>query len=218
MRIGVALWMGVWFALASLAPAWAQSTTNGSTTVKWYANTIVKFNLTPNYADGYGTIKATFGTPGAPAPGPNALFQAGSVDFGTVMQGNDYLYRYAAHVNVTTNAPGFVVYAEGSADFTGTGANTGNTLAIGQTIYWLPSTPGGGDGNTGFSPSTPFHKTTQPGATYNNPTITYGAYPAPAVTSSSGSADYYYDYQLKLPSSASLGTYYVYVVYTVVPS
>ena len=215
MRIGVALWMAVAFAAASFAPAMA---TNGSTTVKWFANKIVKFNLTPNYAAGFGTIKATFGTPGAPTPGPNAFLNGGSVDFGTVMTGTDYLYRYAAHVNVQTNAPGFNVYAEGSADFTGTGANAGNSLPIGQTIYYLNSTSGGGDPNTGFSASTPFQKTTQPGAAYNNPTIVYGAYPAPSVVSATGSADYYFDYQLKIPSNASLGAYYVYVVYTVVPS
>ena len=217
MRISVALWMALALASASLAPAVA-ATTNGPVPVQWFANKIVKFNLTPNYASGFGTIKATFGVPPPPAPGPNALFQSGSVDFGTVQQGNDYLYRYAAHVNVQTNAPGFSLYAEGTADFTGTGANTGNSLPLGQTIYWLSSTSGGGDSNSGYSPSVAFQKTAVGGTSYNNPVIPYGAYPAPALVSSSASADYYFDYQLKLPPTASLGTYYVYVVYTVVPS
>ena len=217
MRFGVAVWFGIAFAFASLVPAQAQ-TYNGSVSVKWYAAKIVRFNLTPNYAIGFGTVKATFGTQPAPSPGPNAVFQGGSVDFGTVMQGNDYLYRYAAHVNVTTNAPGFVVYAEGTADFTGTGANAGNTLPIGQTIYWLNSTSGGSDPNNGFSPSTPFQKTSMPGSSYNNPTINYTTYPSPAYTSAAGNADLYFDYELKLPSNASLGAYYVYIAYTVVPS
>lgn len=217
MRIGVALSMAVALATASLAPAMA-TTSNGSAPVKWYANKIVKFNLTPNYAAGFGPIVATFGIPGTPAPGPGASFQGGSVDFGNVEQGLDYLYRYAAHVNVQSNGNGFDMYAEGSADFTGTGANTGNSLAIAQTIFWLGSTSGGGDPNTGYSPSTPFQKTTQPGAAYNNPAITYGAYPAPALVSAAPNADYYFDYQMKIPSNASLGTYYVYVVYTVVPT
>ena len=218
MRVGVALWMAAAFAAVSYAPALAL-TTSGATTVRWYANKIVRFNLTPNYAAGFGTIKGGFGTGSTtPAPGPAALLQGGSVDFGTVLTGNDYLYRYAAHVNIQTNAPGFSVYAEGSADFTGTGANAGNTLPIAQTIYWLNSTAGGGDPNTAFSASTPFQKTTQPGASYNNPSITYATYPAPAFTGSGTSADYYFDYQMKLPSTASIGAYYVYIVYTVVPT
>lgn len=218
MRIGAALWMVVAFAIASLTPAAAQSVSNQNINVKWYAAYVVHFTLTPNYAAGFGTILATFGPPGTPAPGPNASFQGGSVDFGTVKQGNSYLYRYAAHVNVTSNAPGLNVYAEGTADFTGTGSNAGNSLPINQTIYYLQSTTGGGDPNTGFSPSTPFLKTTQTGASYNNPNITYTSYPAPAYVAGSGNVDYYFDYQLKLPSNASLGAYYVYVAYTVVPT
>jgi hypothetical protein len=208
--------MAAAIAAASLAPAVAS--TNGTTTVRWYANKIVRFNLTPNYAAGFGTIKGGFGAPPPPSPGPNALFQGGSVDFGTVIQGNVYLYRYAAHLNVQTNAPGFSVFAEGSADFTGTGANAGNTLPVNQTIFWLNSSAGGGDSNTAFSPSNAFQRTMQGGASYNNPSITYGTYPAPALTGLGNTADYYFDYQMKLPSNASVGSYYVYVVYTVVPT
>ena len=216
MRVGAALWLGIAFAIAAGAPAVAQVT--GTTTVRWYANKIVRFNLTPNYATGFGTVKGGFGAPPPPSPGPNALFQGGSVDFGTVIAGQEYLYRYAAHVAVQTNAPGFALYAEGSADFTGTGANAGNTLSLNQTIFFLNSTAGGGDSNTAFSPSTPFQKTSQAGASYNNPTINYASYPAPVVNGPSGTVDYYFDYQMKPPSNASIGAYYVYVVYTVVPS
>lgn len=219
MRIGVALWMVVAFAIASLSPATAQTVVNGNVNVRWFSAYVVHFNLTPNYASGFGTILATLGTPGTPAPGPHATLGGGSVDFGNVMQGDNYLYRYAAHLNITSNAPGLDIYAEGTADFTGTGAgNTGSTLPIAQTIFYLSSTSGGSDPNTGFSPSTPFQRTSQTGTSYSNPTINYTTYPAPAYVVSSGNADYYIDYQLKLPGSATVGTYYVYIAYTVVPT
>lgn len=187
--------------------------------VKWKPIAALKLVLVPNYASGFGPIKATFGAPGAPTPGAGASYQGGAVDFGTVLTGTNYLYRYAAHVNVQTNGNGFNLFAEGSGDFTGTGANTGNSLPINQTIYYLQSTDGsGGDPNSGFSPATPFQKTTQPGATYNNGTINYLVYPAPIASYSLQNADLYYDFQMKIPGSASLGTYYVYVVYTALPT
>ncbi|TAM60996.1 hypothetical protein EPN52_03955, partial [bacterium] len=177
----------------------------GSVGTKWNTTGIVKMAVTPNYATGYGTVKAVFGTQPAPAPGPGASYQGGAVDFGNVVQGSDYLYKYAAHLNVYTNASSFIVYAEGSADFTGTGSNTGNVLPINQSIYWLPSVNGTSqtDANTGFSSSTPFQKTSQPGSAYNNPAITYTTTPSPIYVSPiGGTVDLYYDFQLKLPSTA----------------
>ena len=205
------------FGMLTILPANA-ATAAGSANVRWATAPTLAFSLTPNYASGFGTVKAAFGTPGPGAPGPSAMYQAGSVDFGNVLQGAQYLYKYAAHLNITTNASGFKVYAEGSADFTGTGTNAGNTQPINQSIFWLPSVNGSSqsDSNNGYSPATPFNKTTQAGASYNNPHINYAVYPAPIFTASSPVADLYYDFQLKVNNTASLGAYYVYIVYTVV--
>lgn len=195
----------------------APTTSNGSANVHYKVQPTLKFTLTPNYASGFGTVKAQFGAQPAPVPGVGASAGGGAVDFGDVQAGTNYLYKYAAHLNVLTNAPGFNVYGEGTADFTGTGANTGNSLPINQTIYFLKSTNGmTPDTNTGYSPAQPFSKTSAPGAMFNSPTINYSSYPMPLYTSGVSTGDLYYDYQLKIQSAANLGTYFVYITYTVV--
>jgi hypothetical protein len=203
--------------LTVLAPA---SASTGSVTVQWYAQAAVKFVLTPNYASGYGTVKAVFGTQPAPAPGPAACLQGCAVDFGSVLAGTDYLYRFASHLSVQTNdVNGVNVYGEGAADFFNTA--DGSSAPLNQSVYYLSSTSGGADANTGFSPSLPFYRTNGgvAGNTFNTtPTITYASYPAPIVsTNSNATSDFYYDYQLKVPPIATSGTYYVWIVYTVVP-
>ncbi len=213
VALGFAAALGLLPALAQAAP----TTVNGSATAHWKVQPTLKFTLTPNYASGFGTVKAVFGAQPAPAPGGGAAFGAGAVDFGNVQAGTNYLYKYAAHLNVISNAPGFNVYGEGTADFTGTGANTGSILPINQTIFFLKSTDGvTPDSNTGYSPAQPFSATGAAGATYNNPAITYTTYPMPLFMSPMGAGDLYYDYQLKVNSGANLGTYFVYVTYTVV--
>ena len=215
-------WIGslaiaILIAAAAWCPATASSATS-SVTLKWYGQAVVKFSLTPNYASGYGTVKAVFGTQPTPAPGPDACLAGCAVDFGGVMGGIDYLYKYAAHLNIQTNdVSGVNVYGEGAADFTNTG--DGSTQVLNQTLYYLPSVASG-DTNTGFSPSLPFYQTA--GSVSGNsfgtaPTITYATYPSPmAQTSSAATADLYYDYQLKVPGAATGGQYYVWIVYTVV--
>jgi len=212
LRLALAL------ALFAPVPALAGPTTaNGSAVVKYKLQPTLKFTLTPNYASGYGAVKAQFGAQPAPVAGSGASAGGGAIDFGNVQAGSNYLYKYAAHLNVLTNAPGFTVYGEGTADFTGTGANTGNSLPINQTIYFLKSTDGVlPDNNTGYSPSQPFLRTTAAGATYNSPTINYASYPMLLYSSAVSTGDLYYDYELKLQSAASLGTYFVYITYTVV--
>lgn len=190
-------------------------------TVDWQNQQIVHVTLTPNYASGFGAVPAVFGAQPAPTYGPYATYQGGSVDFGSVLAGNDYLYKYAVELNVQTNSStGFNLYAEGAADFYNTA--DGTSVPIDQTLYYLPSTDGvtSSDSNTGFSASLPFYRTA--GAVSGNsfgtaPTITYGSYPAPAYTTANASAIYYFDYQLKVPPGATSGLYYVWVVYTVVP-
>jgi len=218
MKNAQRLALGIAVLIAAL-PSVAQATTgNAPAIVRFKVQPTLKFTLTPNYANGFGTVKAAFGAQPAPAPGGGAMFGAGAVDFGTVQAGSNYLYKYAAHLNVSTNAPtGFSVYGEGTADFTGTGANAGSILPINQTIFFLKSTDGvTPDANTGYSPAQPFSATSAPGASYNNPAITYSTYPMPLFMSGATAGDLYYDYQLKVNNGANLGTYFVYVTYTVV--
>ncbi len=206
-------------AVLTIAPASAA----GSVKVAWYTNAIITMTLTPNYNAGYGTVKAALGTQPTPAPGPGSCANSCAVDFGAIEAGVDYLYKYAAHVNVSSNdSSGFNLYGEGAANFSDGGANTMN---LNQTLYWVPSVASG-DGNTGFSAGFPFNVT---GGAVNPaqpesgvpPTITYGTYPAPIDSSSSESGDIYQDYELKVPNAAATsGTvnYYVWIVYTVVAS
>lgn len=216
--------MRTWFGIAILvalltgaaAPSAAQS--SGTVAANWSSTPVVKFVLTPNYASGYGAVKAVFGTQPTPVAGPGACLQGCAIDFGNVLSGTDYLYKYAAHLNLNTNdVNGVNIYGEGAADFTNTA--DGTTQALNQSVYYLPSVASG-DTNTGFSASLPFYMTSQSvsGNSFSTaPTITYVAYPSPmASTTSASTADLYYDYQLKVPAAATAGQYYVWIVYTVV--
>jgi len=204
--------------IAGIGAGTAKADPNGPVQVKWYATAVINMSLTPNYASGFGSVKAAFGAQPAPAPGPNATLNGGSVDFGSIISGNSYLYKYAAHIHVTSNdASGVAVYGEGSADFFNTNDSTSQSLN--QTLYYLPSTASG-DTNTGFSASLPFNRTSSPvaGGAYGTPaSISYSTFPAPITNTLGANADLYYDYQLKVPVTATGGLYYVWVVYTVVP-
>ena len=89
--------------------------------------------------------------------GPNAVSNGGTVDFGNVVVGYQYLYKYAAQVNVQTNdTAGFVVYSEGATDLNGSNpVPSPATFPIFSTLFWLPTS----SGNTPFSPATSFNKT-----------------------------------------------------------
>ncbi len=219
--------MRAWIGFCALAAATmllcATRADAGTATVKvqWYVTGILKFTLTPNYNIGYGPIPATFGTQPTPPPEGGACLQGCAVDFGTVTQNSEYLYKYAAHLHIITNdVSGFKIYGEGSADFSDGGANS---FPVTGALYYLPSSASS-DTNTGFSPAFEFMKTT---ATVNPaapvfgsaPTITYATYPASMFTSAASTNDYYQDYELKVPATApvSASTYFVWVVYTVVP-
>jgi hypothetical protein len=220
---------GLWIATAALcaalltilAPrAFAQSVGNqANMTIQWHGQAIVNVTLTPNFHTGWGTVPATIGAQPTPSPGPNARcgVGCGDIDFGQVGQGNSYLYKYAVDVHATSNDPtGLDVYGEGAADFQT--QVDGNTIPISSSLYWLNGT-NGTDSNTGFSPSIAFQKTggLVTGSGFATPpTIAYAVYPSPISSSSTGNADFYYDYQIKVPFNAAVDNYYVWVVYTVV--
>lgn len=213
-------WLAAALAAFAAATGSARAQTAASTAVKWYGTAIVKVTLTPNYAAGFGSVKAVFGAQPAASHGPDAVLDGGAVDFGSVLSGTQYLYKYAAHLNVFTNSPtGFNVFGEGAADFYNQTDST--TQSIAQTLYYAKSTSGSpADGNTGYTPGLPFYRSSAAvtgGGFATPPTISYGAYPAPIASSTSATGDFYYDYELKVPALATTGNYYVWIVYTVVP-
>ncbi len=214
--------MGAIFAATAmmlvLSPADAVTAT-GNAKVEWHVLPVINFTLTPNYYTGYGSVLATFGTQPAPTHGPGATgVGAGTVDFGTTISGDTYLYKYAAHLHVTTNdTNGFLVYGEAAAVLTN---NTDSSQYPGQYLYYVPS-GASSDSNTGFTPGLPFSTTSGAvsGGTdsiANPATITYTTYPNPVAQSSLANNDYYYDYQFKVPGTATDGNFYLWIVYTVV--
>jgi hypothetical protein len=219
--------MGVAFAgiaaYAALAPAAAQNT--GTTKVKWNSLPVLSFTLTPNYYTGFGQVKAVFGTQPTPTHGPNAGpgVGQGDIDFGNLLAGTTYLYKYAVHLNVTSNdSNGFEVYGEGAAAFYN--QTDASSQPLNSTLFYVTSTSGTpADPNTGFSAGLPFQQTggivtpAQPNYAVA-PSINYGGvYPSvPIVNNASPSGDFYYDYLLKVPPLATQGQYFVWIVYTVV--
>lgn len=212
---GTALALAMLCASAS-APAYAATpSSNDGVVVKYKTTPVLTLSVTPNYASGYGAYQAQIG--GTASAGQTGSLAPGAIDFGNVYQGAVYLYKYAAHVQIKGNTA-YNLYGEGSADLTGyAGSATGTTMSLAQSLFWLTSTSGGSDPNTGYSPSTAFMPTTVAGSSYNSGTISpYTPSSAPVYTST-GSGDLYYDFQLHLPGTASTGSYSVYVVYTAVP-
>ena len=207
--------------MAILSPAGAASAP-GTVNVEWHALPVINFTLIPNYYTGYGAVLATFGTQPAPTTGPGASYQGGTVDFGTTIGGDTYLYKYAAHIKVTTNdVSGFDVYGEAAAVLTN---NTNGITFPGQYLYYLPS-GASSDSNTGFTPGLPFAQTmgSPSGANIDAPStpgaqITYAMYPNPIAQSAAAINDYYYDYQFKVPNvgAGAGGNFYIWIVYTVV--
>ena len=198
----------------SLVPFAAPAANN--VTIKWHGQMLVSMSVTPNYSAGYGAILSKFGG-GNPTPqtGPGA---PAAVDFGPVLSGDSYLYKFAAHVKVTTNDPGgFNLYGEGTADFIA--VSGGGNAPLGSTLFYVNSVAGGNDTNNGFNaPAYPFQKTSGAVSGGPPPTINYGGvYPSPISTTSTPLADFYEDYLLKVPPTAVSAAYTIWVVYTVVP-
>lgn len=216
---------GGWLVAALLAmaallahPRVFAATLGPTVTVKWNTQSIVSLALTPNYCAGYGTVPAVIGTQPAPNPGGNASPNGGSVDFGTISAGSNYIYKYAVHVKVSsTDNNGINLYGEGAANFFNLNDSTSVSVS---NIYWLNSVAcGSSDTNTGFTAATPFQLTSgaaSPPSFATPPTITYAVYPAPITTSSQANPDFYFDYQLKVPATATTGKYFVWIVYTAV--
>ena len=220
--------VGAAFAFTAFAAAFVPAAASGPSvpvTMKWNTQALVSMSLTPNYFTGFGQVKGVFGAQPAPTHGPNAGpgIGQGDIDFGNVLSGTNYLYKYAAHVNVQTNDPGgFKLYGEGAANFYNT--TDGTSMPISSSLFYVTSTSGSpADANNGFTPGLPFQNTNgivtpaQPNPVAT-PAINYGGtYPSsPVATSLNSIGDFYYDYLLKVPPTATQGQYFVWIVYTVV--
>lgn len=187
----------LWAALVISASA-AFAAQYGSAQTTWKALPIINLSLTPNYSGGYGP-QGGAGSGATPAPGPSAAPSAGYIDFGGVVQGYQYLYKYAVQVTVQSNDPlGFQVYANGATDLQG---DSGGTWPINQTLFWLPSSAG----NSAFSGATSFQAAPANSVVWSYPT-----------TAGAPGANQGYDYELRLTTPINVDRFNVTIQYTAV--
>jgi hypothetical protein len=206
--------------LTATAPLTARAGTNGSAQLNYKVLPTVKAQVVPNYLSGFGP-QGGLGSGSTPAAGPSAVLSGGTVDFGNVVVGYQYLYKYAAQISVQTNdSAGFVVYGEGATDLNGSNpVPAPATYPIFSTLYWLQSN----GGNSPFSPATSFNKTNGNPIIGGSGGIDYtgvGGVPSPmsVVWSSptSGNLVQGFDYQLRLSGAVPASQFNVYIVYTVI--
>jgi hypothetical protein len=200
-------------------PAFA-GTAYGSAQVNYKVLPTVHAQIVPNYATGFGP-QGGFGSGSTPAAGAGAVLNGGTVDFGNVVVGYQYIYKYAAQLSVQTNdAAGFVVYAEGATDWNGSNpVPTPATWPILHTLYWLTSNAS----NTAYTPAKSFAKTAGAPIAGGALGIDYsGVGGKPSAGSvvwsypGSGNVTQGFDYQLRLPGSIPTSQFNLYIVYTVI--
>jgi hypothetical protein len=198
----------------------AASATAGSAQLNYKVLPTVKAQVIPNYLTGFGPTGG-LGSGVTPAVGPAAVLNGGTVDFGNVIVGYQYLYKYAAQVKVQTNdSAGFVVYGEGATDLNGSNpVPAPATYPIFSTLYWLQSNAG----NTPYSPASSFNKTGGNPLAGGAGGIDYsgsGGVPSPMsviwTSPTSGNLSQGYDYQLRLSGAVPASQFNVYIVYTVI--
>jgi hypothetical protein len=198
----------------------AGSGAQGSAQLNYKVMPTVHAQVVPNYLSGFGPTGG-LGSGSTPAAGASAVLGGGTVDFGNVIVGYQYLYKYAAQVSVQTNdTAGFVVYGEGATDLNGSNpVPAPATYPIFQTLYWLVS----GSGNTPFSPATSFNRTNGNPIAGGAGGIDYsGVGGKPSLISAvwqyptAGSVTQGYDYELRLAGSIPTSQFNVYIVYTVI--
>jgi len=210
------------FLMTALAPAAALAagpTVYGAAVMNYKILPSVHAQVVPNYASGFGP-QGGAGSGSNPAPGAGAVLDGGTVDFGNVVVGYQYLYKYAAQVSVQTNDPaGFSVYAEGATDLNGSNpVPSPSTFPIFHTLYWLQSK----STNSPYTPAASFVKTAGNPIAGGALGIDYsgvGGKPSGSVvwtSPTSGNVTQGYDYQLRLPGTVPASQFNVYIVYTVI--
>ncbi len=193
----------------------------GSAKLAWTVTPIITLSLTPNYQAGFGPSGGS-GSGSTPAPGSGAVLNGGVIDFGNqVVQGYQYIYKYAVQAGVLTNdGGGFTLYAEGT-DINDT--TNATTVPINQILYWLVSNPG----NSEYSAATAFTKTSYPtSAGCGGQCINYTGkppatavvwnYPTSTMPLTNHTATQGYDYQLRLGTVNNPDNFSVYITYTAV--
>jgi hypothetical protein len=215
--------LGATILLAGGNPSFAGAASpaaQGSAQVNYKIMPTVRAQVVPNYLSGFGPTGG-LGSGSTPAAGASAVLGGGTVDFGNVIVGYQYLYKYAAQVSVQTNdSAGFVVYGEGATDLNGSNPIPAPaTFPLFQTLYWLVS----GAGNTPFSPATSFNRTNGNPIAGGAGGIDYsgvGGKPLPASAvwtyPTSGNVSRGYDYELRLSGAIPTSQFNVYIVYTVI--
>jgi len=216
-RIVLGLGLAIAAALAVGASSDA-SPPSGAAKATWHVTPAINASVTPNYQTGFGPQGGT-GSGASPAPGSAAVQNGGYVDFGTLVAGYQYVYKYAARVNVTTNdANGFKVFAEGTSEFVGSTA----TLDMNSVLYWMLSS----SSNTQYSPATPFSTTNNTGDTPTNPgpggdtNVTFASGPPSSTliysSNAQGTSTQGFDYQIRVPDTVGADQFTATVVYTAV--
>ncbi|MGD1066572.1 MAG: hypothetical protein ABR975_07125 [Vulcanimicrobiaceae bacterium] len=206
-------------ALLSLtgSPLAATAATNASAQLAYKLIPYVHVSVVPNYATSFGVTTTSGGGSGVtPATGSTAVLDGGQVDFGNVVAGYNYLYKYAAEVNVNTNdGSGFVVYAEGATNLY---TPTASTFPLAQTLFWAVSS----SANTPFTSAASFNATTTgtPIGANGSGGISYSGAPSAGAivwqSASGGTVSQGYDYQLRVNDSIPTSQFNVYIVYTVI--
>jgi hypothetical protein len=198
----------------------ASAASMGSAQIKYKVNPTVRVQVVPNYLSGFGPIGG-LGSGSTPAAGASAVLGGGTVDFGNVVVGYQYLYKYAAQVSVQTNdAAGFIVYGEGATDLNGSNpVPAPATFALAQTLFWLVSS----GSNSPFTPAHTFNRTAGAPIAGGAGGIDYsgvGGVPSPMAViwsnATSGNVSQGYDYQLRLSGVIPASQFNVYIVYTVI--
>jgi hypothetical protein len=198
----------------------ASPATTGSAQVNYKIMPTVKAQVIPNYASGFGP-SGGLGSGSTPAPGAGAVLQGGTVDFGNVVVGYQYLYKYAAQIKVQTNdSAGFVVYGEGATDLNGSNpVPSPATYPIFSTLYWMQSNAN----NSPFTPATSFNRTNGVpiggglgGIDYSGTGGVPQAMSAVWSSPTSGNLVQGFDYQLRLSGAMPPSQFNVYIVYTVI--
>ena len=206
--------------LTAATTALASAASLGSAQIKYKINPTVRAQVIPNYASGFGPIGG-LGSGSTPAVGAGAVLGGGTVDFGNVVVGYQYLYKYAAQLSVQTNdAAGFIVYGEGATDLNGSNpVPTPATFPLAQTLFWLISS----GTNSPFSPAHTFNRTSGAAIAGGAGGIDYsgvGGSPPPLAmiwsNATSGNVSQGYDYQLRLSGTIPASQFNVYIVYTVI--
>lgn len=200
----------------------------GSAKLQWGVTPIITLSLTPNYQSGFGPQGGS-GSGSTPAPGSGATLGGGTIDFGNqVVQGFQYIYKYAVQASVVTNdGLGFKLFAEGASDINDT--TNSSTVPINQILYWLVSSTS----NNPFTNATPFEKTASPTSSGCAAVVAVGgqcinyagsppgtaviwSYPTATVGQPGNTAKQGYDYQLHLGSVQNADTFNVFITYTAV--